>query len=88
MILEALHDHWRHTAPEGYLVTVTSGLLGMAAQIEWSSVLTFGCLVVSMIGGSGISLYKSWKLAQIEIEAKRRKLAMPPGMIPDQRPSG
>jgi hypothetical protein len=88
MILHALHDHWRHTAPEGYVMTVTSGLLGMMAHVDWSSVLTFGCLVASMLGGTGISLYKSYRLAELELEAKRRNLAMPAGLIPDERQSG
>jgi hypothetical protein len=88
MILDALHDHWKHTAPEGYLMTISSGLVLAMARVDWAGVLTFSCLVLSVAGGTAISLWKSYRLALIEIEAKRRQLAMPAGLAPDERQSG
>jgi hypothetical protein len=73
MIIQALQDHWRNTSPEGYAVTMASGLLGMVAHVDWAAMLSFTCLAASMLGGTGISLYKSWRLAQLEIAERERK---------------
>jgi hypothetical protein len=75
MIVQALHDHWRNTSPEGYAMTLTSGLLGMVAHVDWASLLSFTCLAASMAGGTCISLWKSYRLAQLELAEAERKLA-------------
>jgi hypothetical protein len=89
MILDALSDHWQNTSHEGYLMAMASGLVGVLAHVEWGAAVSVLSVVVTAVGGTGISLWKSYKLARIEIEAKQRKLAAPPpGMVPDERASG
>jgi hypothetical protein len=54
-------------------MTVCSGLVGMVASVDWTAALTFACLAMSMVGGTGISLWKSYRLARLELAEAERK---------------
>jgi hypothetical protein len=86
--IHALHDSWARSSPEAHLAVGGAGFLGWLAQIDWAAVMGFAGVAVMVAGGTGLELYKRWKIIQLEIADHKRRLEAPGanGLVPDARP--
>jgi hypothetical protein len=66
--LEALHSYWRDSSPEAHIAVGGAGFAAWASRIDWAAALAFACLAASTIGGTGLQLYRQWRIIQIELK--------------------
>jgi hypothetical protein len=72
--MQALHDYWRSSSAEAHLAVGGPGIFGWAARVDWAAVLSVAALAAMTIGGCAIQLLKQYRLMQLEIEDRKRKL--------------
>ena len=94
----AVRDSVRHQSGEWVFTAVGSGVTNYLANVNWGALISILAVAASFFGGAAISLWKQWRVAQIEIDDAERKAAdsrrssivpTPPfGLVPDRRPSG
>ena len=73
-LARALRDHWRASEPELHLAVGGTGLAAWLASVDWAAVLAFTALAVTTIAGTGMQLYKQWKLIRLEVEERKREI--------------
>lgn len=79
----ALHDAWHHTAPEPVLAIGGGGFAAWLSGINWAAVAAFLGVAVPLLGNCVVQVWKQYKVACLEIEAKRRELEVPKPIVPN-----
>jgi hypothetical protein len=90
--IEAIREGWRHTDPAVPVATVGGGLGGWFDGVPWAALGSIVGFLLVAFGAPAIQLYKQVRIANIEIEAAKRRAAGPPmslrALVPDRRPNG
>ena len=77
----ALHDAWHHTAPEPVVAIGGGGFGAWLLGVNWAAVAAVVGIAVPLIGNCIVQVWKQYKIALLEIDAKRRELDGPPKII-------
>jgi hypothetical protein len=78
----ALHAAWHATAPEPFLAIGGGGCAALAAGINWLAIASFVGVAVPLAWGIIVQCRKQWVIANLEIDAARRRLAEPAAAEP------
>jgi hypothetical protein len=77
--IQAVQDHWRSSSPAAHFAAGTAGLAAWIASVNWAAVFAVVGVAITTVAGTGMQLYKQWRVIQIELaEAERESRSRTP----------